>query len=138
MSDAKADHEARFLALLGTNSKNFMGSGLSMADFLRLGGAEKYAASWSNQDRDERKRRLTAVMALSIELAHIRESTNFSTGLCEMAIESIIEGDWKMVAEWADHLSFATEGAELREEYASIFAGFRELLLQVARGEVSS
>lgn len=129
-----ADREARFLELLGPNSKNFMGTGLSMADFMRLGLAEKYAASWSNQDLDERRRRLSAVMALSVELAAIRVTTLFAIRLCELAIESIIEGDWKMVSEWADHLTFSTEGEELRAKEAPVFARFRELLLQAARG----
>ena len=128
------DREERFLELLGPGTKNFMGSGLSMEDFLRLGGAEKYAASWANQDQAERRRRLGAVMQLSIELAAIRQTTLFSTRLCELAIESVIEGDWKMVSEWAEGFTFDDEGGELRAKYAPVFATFRELLLQAVRG----
>jgi hypothetical protein len=110
-----------------------MGSGLSMEDFMRLSGAEKYAASWANQDQAERKRRLSAVMQLSVELARVRETTQFSTRLCELAIESIIEGDWKMVSEWADYFAFDDEDDELRTSHAPVFATVRELLLQVVR-----
>lgn len=129
----KTDRKERFLEMFGTGTRNFLGSGLSMEDFLRLSGAEKYAASWANQDKDERARRLSAVMQLSIELAHIRETTQFATRVCELAIEAIIEGDWKLVTGWAEHFAFDDEDEELRVRYAPVFATFRELLLQVVR-----
>ena len=129
----KANRAGRFLEMFCIGTKNFMGSGLSVEDFMRLGAAEKFAASWANQDQAERKRRLSAVMRLSVELARISEITMFSTRLCEMAIESVIEGDWKAVSEWADHFSFESEGEQLRISHAPIFAAFRELLRQVVR-----
>jgi hypothetical protein len=101
----------------------------------QLGNAEKMVASWSNQPREERRRRLDAVMRLSIELVRVRETTEFSTRMAELAIEAVIEGDWKMVDEWAEHFTFATEGEDLRQKYEPIFAIFRELLLQALRAE---
>ena len=92
-----------------------------------------FEASWSQQPRDERRRRLEAVMWLSVELARVVEQTSFATRLAELAIESVIEGDWKMVEEWAEHFAFEDERAEMRAKYVPIFAIFRELLLQVVR-----
>ena len=132
---AKKDARARLAELLGTDSTNFLGTGLTMREFLQLGQAEKLAASWAIQTRDERKRRLAAVMRLSVELARIHETTTFSTRLAESAIESVIEGDWKMVEEWAEHFTFTDEDDQLSQKYAPVFAVFRELLLQVLRTE---
>lgn len=97
-------------------------------DLLREHTFERICESWFNQQRDERKRRLHFVMELSIELAKIKEKMTFSTGLAELGIESVIEGDWKMVKEWADHFSFNEEREEIRLSCADTFARFRELL----------
>lgn len=132
---AKPDKRSRLAELLGTDSTNFLGTGLTMREFLQLGQAEKLASSWALQPREERKRRLAAVMQLSVELTRIHETTTFSTRLAESAIESVIEGDWKMVEEWAEHFTFADEDDQLSQKYAPVFAVFRELLLQVLRTE---
>jgi hypothetical protein len=129
----KKDGRARLVELLGSDSTNFLGTGLTMREFMKLAEAEKLTASWAIQPREERKRRLHAVMQLSVELARIRETTEFSTRLAENAIESVIEGDWKMVEEWAEHFTFDVEGEQLRARFAPVFAVFHELLLQTLR-----
>jgi hypothetical protein len=125
----KKDHQARYHELLSPTSTNFMGTGLTLQEFMQLGTAERVNTAWFTQERSERKRRLNFVTELSIELAKIKETTIFATGLAEMGIESIIEGDWKMVQEWAEHFSFADDDGA-RERYASVFARFAELLMQ--------
>lgn len=141
MSDKK-DKRERLVELLSPNSKNFLGTGLTFEELSALTTAEKIAASWCLQPRDERKRRRRAVILLSQELGRIEAETIFATRNCELAIESVIEGDWEMVEEWADHFTFAEEfptnvtdetGTSLRDKYAPVFATFRELLLQVLR-----
>ena len=134
MTDKK-DPRTRLAELLGTDSTNFLGTGLTMREFMQLGHAEKLATAWCIQPREEQRRRLRAVIQLSIELGRLRETTNFATRLAELAIESVIEGDWKMVEEWADHFTFGDETEELRQTSAPIFAVFRELLLQALRAE---
>lgn len=129
----KSDPRARFAELM--DPTNFLGTSLTLSEFVQLGNFEKMAASWASQDREERRRRLSAVMRLSVELAHVREMTGFSTRLAEMGIESVIEGDWKMVEEWADHFAFEDEGEDLKQKYVPVFAIFRELLLQVLRAD---
>jgi hypothetical protein len=103
---------------------------------LRKGQAhfeEKLAASFCLQPQEERKRRRQAVIQLSIELDRIRQTTDFSTHLCELAIESVIEGDWSMVEEWAEHFTFEDEHSVIEAREAPAFVTFRELLLQVVR-----
>jgi hypothetical protein len=132
---SKKDPRERLAELLGPDSTNFLGTGLTMREFMQLGQAEKLSASWSLQPLEERKRRLGAVMRLSVELTRVRETTESSTRLAELAIESVIEGDWKMVEEWADHFAFADEREELRQRCAPVFVTFRELLLQALRAK---
>ena len=131
----KKDNRGRLAELIGADSTNFLGTGLTMNEFLQLAQAEKLAAAWCIQPRAEQRRRLRAVIQLSVELARIHETTTFATGLAELAIESVIEGDWKMVEEWADHFTFGDETEALRQRFAPTFAVFRELLLQVLRTE---
>ena len=129
----KPDKRERLAELLSPDSKNFLGTGLTMHELLQLHRAEKLAASWALQPPDEKKRRRRSVIQLSIELGRIQQTENFSTGLAELAIEAVIEGDWKAVEEWADHFTFNEEGEDLRAQYVPVFNVFRELLLQALR-----
>ena len=131
----KPDKRERFVELLGFDSKNFLGTGLTFNEFMQLHRAEQLAASWALQPPEVKKRRRRIVIQLSIELGRIQTTVNFSTGLAELVIESVIEGDWKMVEEWAEHFTFDEEGAQIRDQYAPVFAVFRELLLQALRTE---
>lgn len=126
----KKDHKERHMEMFGPGSTNFFGTGLTLQEFMQLGMADKVGTAWFNQDREERKRRLNFVTELSIELAKIKETELFSTGLAEAGIESVIEGDWKMVQEWAEHYSFDEESESIRARYASVFARFKDLLQQ--------
>lgn len=118
------------MEMFGPGSTNFFGTGLTLQEFMQLGMADKVQASWSQQQRDERKRRLNFVVELSVELTKIKEHHNFATGLAELGIESIIEGDWTMVKEWAGHFTFAEEEHEQIRTYASVYARYSELLQQ--------
>lgn len=129
----RANKRDRFSELLGTDSTNFLGTGLTMRDFMSLHSAEKLASSWALQPQEEKKRRREAMIRLTIELERIREKESFATRLAELAIESVIEGDWKMVEEWAEHFTFADERDEIRIHSGAAYATFRELLLQVLR-----
>jgi hypothetical protein len=128
------DKRTRFLELLGEESSNFLGTGLSISEFIQLELAEKFATSFAAQDRDERQRRLDAVVPLSIELGKIREQTNFSTGICEMAIATVIDGDWQGAEDCADILSMDDEDEQIRDRHASTFVTFRAILMQTVRG----
>jgi hypothetical protein len=124
----KKDYRARHEELLSSTSTNFFGTGLTLQEFMQLNMAERVQSAWFQQDRDERKRRLNFVTELAIELDKIKATTTFSTGLAELGIESIIDGDWKMVQEWAEHFSFSEDDGT-RERYASVYARFAELLM---------
>lgn len=75
-------------------------------------------------DHDERKARVRAVIALSAELERIRSVDIFSTGLGESLIEDVIEGEWRGVADLAEHFTFQSESQECRDRYAPLWAKF--------------
>lgn len=129
----KKDKRERLVELLSPNSKNFLGTGLSFEELSQLVTAEKIATSWALQPAVERKRRRSLVIQLAQELGRVQEQTNFATRLAEMAIEAVIEGDWAMVKEWAEHFAFDTEDPQIRDQAAPPYAVFRELLLQALR-----
>lgn len=136
MSDDKSekpDKRARLAELIGTDSTNVLGTGLTMQEFMQLHRAEKLAASWCLQVPEERKRRRRVVIQLSQELGRVEAISGFATRLGELAIEAVIEGDWKMVQEWADHFGFDGEQEQIRDSAAPTWATFRELLLQSLR-----
>lgn len=126
------DPRARLDELMGPDSTNFLGTGLTLRELTQLGVMEKLASAWSLQPREERRRRLVAVTRLAVELAQIRETVR-APRLADLAIEAVIEGDWKMVEEWAEHFAFGDEPEAVRSVQAPPYATFRELLLQALR-----
>jgi hypothetical protein len=112
-------------------SDNFMGTGMSLQEFHVKGMIEVWQRSFSNQNRKEKKRRLHTIVKLSAELERIREKTLNATGLAESVIEDVIEGDWKMLKEWAEMFTFKDEGEEHRTFMAPIYARFVETCREV-------
>jgi hypothetical protein len=92
------------------------------------------ARSWCLQDRNERKGRLDAIIALSVELQRIEQIDRFSTAFGRSVIEAVIEGDWRTVDEVTEYLTFASEGPDLQNRYRPLWEGFRTLAT-VARVE---
>jgi hypothetical protein len=129
----KKDNRARLEELIGSDSTNFFGTGLTLREFLVLTQAEKLVNSWCLQTPEEQKRHRRIVIQLSQELGRIQEKTGSGTRLAELAIESVIEGDWKMVEEWAEHFSFEEDDEQICAQSAEPYSVFRELLLQALR-----
>lgn len=102
-----------------------------MERFAEFQAAEALARSWFMAEPREKWRRLRAVMALSVELATVKAQTSFGTALGEAAIERIIDGDWKLAAEYAQDFTYEYESPELRERQAPIWAKFVAKLREV-------
>jgi len=119
--------ETTLASLLNPLSDNFMGSGMTLQEFVLKGRIDIWQRSFVNQPRPEKKRRLNLLIRLSVELTKIREQTIVATGLAESALEDLIEGDWAMLKEWASHFSFEDEHEEVRVRYAPLYAKFAEI-----------
>lgn len=88
---------------------------------------KRLMASHFLQDPDEKKARLKLVQDLSIELAEIKKVQRF-TLFGETAIEAVIEGDWKQVADVMGWLTFSQEPLDSTQAQAPSWTKFRELL----------
>lgn len=123
-----SDKREKYIELLSPDSKNFMGTGLTLNEFMQLGTAEKVSESWFNIHRDERNRRLDLVIELCVELRNIEQRTQFSVAIARMAISALIEGDHKMLKGYAEDFRFQHESFDLQHKYVPIFKRFSELL----------
>lgn len=85
---------------LSAGSKNFMGMGVSLEEFMRLGMAERFQRSWGEQHPKERKRRLGYITELSAEYERICEINIGGTAWITTAIEAIIEGDLRRLKDY--------------------------------------
>ena len=127
---AKDGSKPTFQDLLRPNSPNFLGSGMTLSDFLVTSQIRDFVVSFGQQDRPEKKRRLKYIVLLSVELAKIRETTRFSTAFAEGVIEAVIEGAWKLVSDLARDLTFeeeckeSPESQEHYQQYQTIFSTF--------------
>ena len=90
---------------------------------------------WTVQTKAARKRRLEAIIQLSIELGEIRKIDLFATTFGEIVIEKLIEGDLKDARAYAGFMDFASEGEDLRARYVPIWAKFREMALAAAKAD---
>lgn len=124
--------KGRLKELLDTTSDNFMGSGMTMQEYMLCIDLDALARSFHRQMRPERTRRLKYVILLSAELERIRREVGiFASGLAEGAIEDVLMGDWRRAKEFAGDLVFDMEGGEIQEVYQAAYAPFRELLQEV-------
>jgi hypothetical protein len=79
------------------------------------------------QSPEEKKARVKLVQELSAELAEIRKTERFIL-FGETAIEAVIEGDWKQVADVMGWLTFKDEPLESMQQQAPKWEKFRRLL----------
>lgn len=126
MGDEKdKDRAARILDLEGDN---FLGTGMSFAEFRKSHDVVRFANSFFAQGRLERKRRIEAVTRLGAELQRIRKVSVFCCSLGEAAMEAVIEGDWAMAETWAAHFTFVEEGEHVAAAHAPLWAEFVRIL----------
>lgn len=96
---------------------------------------QRAQAAWHVQDQNERRARIEIVVALSVELERIKTISSFSTLVFRGAIEAVIEGDWKHVADFAEWCLFGDEIPEIRDHYVPIWEGYRTILLAACAAE---
>lgn len=117
MSDGKKDAEKRVEDILRR-----------MFDGVPEWKRQQVMRSHCLQAPEEKKARLKLIQDLSIELASVREQQVFATAFGVTAIEAVVEGDWKRVADHIDWLSFREESEDLRAKVSPLWEKFREML----------
>jgi hypothetical protein len=86
---------------------------------------EVISRAWCMAEKWERTHRLRTVIALSTELEAVRTKERFSSAFGEMAIEAVIQGDWREVDQVAEFLTFESEGSETAAKYGPLWEKFR-------------
>ena len=90
---------------------------------------QQLTRSYVLANKKERKGRLRAIMALSVELERIKEVSIFATSLGEGVIEDIIEGEWDSAySVGQQHLTFKDEPKELQDRYTPLWTKFVDTL----------
>ena len=122
---------------LHPESQRFMETLMSMYTDAQL---EKVARSWAFIDNAIRKRRLQAVMDLSVERDRLLEEHGhkydkgrkrglFASAFMEFGIEHLIEGDETGVRRIAEMYLFEGEPEDCIAEWVPIYEKFRAMLL---------
>lgn len=101
--------------------------GRSLDEVMLEAAVGRWRMSWSEQPRDERKRRMRFVLLMAAELAEIRKHTNFSTGFCEMCIEAVIMGDVDDLVGSMEMFAFEREHPDTAARYVPVFARFKDI-----------
>jgi len=95
---------------------------------------EEIMNSWCLADKAARKHRLRTIIALAIELEAIKKVSIFSTSFGEMAIEAVIQGDWKELEEVVGYQTFNAEHPDIQAKFAPLWERFR-LIAETAIAE---
>jgi len=112
---------------------NFLGTGLTLREFVTEGTVRRFAQSYSQQDRPERRRRLDFVVELATAYQELRRHTGFATGVALTAIEAVIEGDWTTVADLAKEFQWRDEVTFDADRYRALYADYVAILDRVVR-----
>jgi hypothetical protein len=119
----------RLSKLLDIESDNFLGTGMSLQDFMLCGLVEDINHSFVTQMKPERKRRLGFIRKLAAELDRILVDGHlFGSAIAEGGIGAVILGDWSEVKDIAEEFRFTDEDEHTRNTYAPIYANFVGLL----------
>ena len=108
------------------------GEPMTLKQFMAMIVIKSFRRSWSEQEQPVRQRRRELVMAMALEVAEIRKSTRQATGLCELAIENVITGDFSSLRSWAHEFNFEGDDLEYQERYRPLFVKFKKLCLEAA------
>ena len=88
---------------------------------------EEIQNSWCLADKAARKHRLKTLIALVLELEEIKKVSIFSTAFGEMAIEAVIQGDWRELEEVVGYQTFKAESKEIQDQFAPLWEKFRAI-----------
>lgn len=120
----------RLLEFFNPEGTNFLGSGMTLAEWSAAHTITQLQNVFTFQERPEIRRRLDLIIELGAEYKAIEAQTRFSTAFAKMVIEDIIKGDWYGVRINGESLRFEDEHPETRARYAPIFKRFAELAMK--------
>jgi hypothetical protein len=120
--------------MLSPDSPDFMGSGMTVQEFMMAGELERLQNAYWRQSLEEKRRRQEAVVALATEYVKIIQQTRQATLWAREAFVAVLNGDWKEVKICRGCLSDEGEHFGLTLELKEIFLPFVKLLDEVLTG----
>lgn len=88
-----SEEKMTMLRWLDPKGDDFLGSGMSLQEYMTKRRIEDYNSNIASQMRDEQQRRMRLIVQLSVEYHRIRSQDLHGTALLENAIEEIIKGE---------------------------------------------
>ncbi len=148
--DQQEERRDKLKSYFDAAGDNFMGSGLSLVEFMALGKLESYERALSQQPLEERRRRWDLIHRMCEEQARLRmqygqvghggklylygEAIN-----CHTAIEAVYEGDWKKLEDVSRWLTFPDDISNPGDEiWVERYEPFRQLVLAAIEGAPSN
>jgi hypothetical protein len=127
----QGDARARFLEWTNLEGDDFLGSGLSFADFMLSNQVERWRNSLSCiRNRTEIRRRLRAIRAIGAAIEALEQQREiFNLAGLDGALLALINGEWDEARSIAESLDYAEEGP-LGVRYAELHAPIKELILK--------
>jgi hypothetical protein len=135
-----SDSKKYLKSLLGFDSDDFFGTGLTFAEFSRSHDFRRWVNSLSHiRDRTETKRRLKLIRRLCAALEEVeREHGVFATVWVYDGLLAIYDGDWKECRHCAEMLLHEGEDARTIEVYGAAHAPLRAILLEACETALPS
>jgi hypothetical protein len=101
-----SEQKMEFLRWLDPSSDNFLGSGMSMQEYMMKRNVVDYNRNMMSQMNDEKRRRLQLIIRIAVALHNIRTEDLHGTASLERAIEDIIKGEpVKDFEQWIDFMT---------------------------------
>ena len=115
-----SDEKMELLRWLDPTGDDFLGSGMTLEDYLTKRNIQEFGRNIASQMRDEQQRRMDLIIRLAVEYDHIRKTDLHGTAQLEMAIEDIIKGVPEKSFEerigWMTDSKWSGPAGELTEE----------------------
>lgn len=113
---------ATVLETMHPDSRDFLGSGLTMIEYMATREMESIGRSFMRADRAEKRRRVALVVRLGAEIGRIGAVTRFPISSASRAVEAIIDGDWEGLKIDRSMFTFEGESADTIATYQPIYA----------------
>ena len=135
MDDQKttSPEKQKLLEFFNPNNPDFMGSGLNFSEFMLMGDIKRFKTSFGSQKNTEQRRRLDYIIKASVALHEIRKESIFASGLCEMAIEDIIKGDWNSLQRWAGKIPIFEVASDIKEACEVLWVPFIKIIREAIK-----
>lgn len=103
------DRRRDVLAWLDPESRNFLGTGMTMQEFWAHQSFGRFGNSFTNRRNDERNRRIDLIVRMAARYYDIQNQDIHATAQCRSAIEEVIDGKFDMLEQSMEWVGIFSE-----------------------------